>query len=44
MDKEKMYLFHKIYCNTYVYENMLNEGNQIQNFISSSGSGTIIDI
>ncbi len=39
--KEKVYQFHQIYCKMWK-KKMLNEGNQIHNFISSSGSGTVI--
>jgi hypothetical protein len=40
--KEKDYKFKKIYCK-FVNEKLLNEGNQIHNFISSSGSGAVIN-
>jgi hypothetical protein len=39
--KRKIYKFQQIIEN--VKEKMLNEGNQIHNFISSSGSGTVIN-
>ncbi len=40
--KEKDYKYQQIYCKM-VKEKMLNEGNQIHNFISSSCSGTLIN-
>ncbi len=40
--KEKVYKFPQIYCKMWM-KKMLNEGNQIHNFISRSGSGTIIN-
>ncbi len=40
--KEKVYKFQQIYCKMWM-KKMLNEGNQIHNFISSSGSGTVIN-
>ncbi len=40
--KEKSYKFQQIYCKMWMKE-MLNEGNQIHNFISSSGSATVIN-
>ena len=39
--KEKDYKYQQIYCKN-VKQKMLNEGNQIHNFIFSSGSGTVI--
>ncbi len=40
--KEKDYKYQQIYCKIWK-KKMLNEGNQIHNFISSSGSGTVIN-
>ncbi len=40
--KEKVSKFKQIYCKM-LMKKMLNEGNQIPNFISSSGSGTVIN-
>ena len=40
--KEKVYKFQQIYCKMWM-KKILNEGNQIHNFISSSGSGTVIN-
>ncbi len=40
--KEKVYEFQQIF-NKLGMKKMLNEGNQIHNFISSSGSGTVIN-
>ncbi len=40
--KEKVYKFQQIYCKIWM-KRMLNEDNQIHNFISSSGSGTVIN-
>ncbi len=39
---EKVYKFQQIYCKMWK-KKMLNEVNQIHNFISSSGSGTVIN-
>ncbi len=39
--KEKDYKYQQIHCKMWK-KKMLNEGNQIHNFISSSGSGTVI--
>jgi hypothetical protein len=39
--REKDYKYQQIYCKN-VKQKMLNEGNQIHNFIFSSGSGTVI--
>ncbi len=38
---KKIYQFYQIYCKMWM-KKMLNEGNQKQIFISSSGSGTVI--
>jgi hypothetical protein len=38
--KEKVYKFQQIYCKMGM-KKKFNEGNQIHNFISSSGSGTV---
>ncbi len=40
--KEKDYKYQQMYCKMWK-KKMLNEGNQIHNFISSSGSGTVIN-
>ncbi len=40
--KEKNYKFHEIYCKTGM-KKMLNDGNQIHNFKSSSDSRTVIN-
>ncbi len=40
--KEKDYKYQKIYCKMWK-KKMLNEGNQTHNFISSFGSGTVIN-
>ncbi len=40
--EEKVYKFQRIYCKMWM-KKMLNKGNQIQNLISSSGSGTVIN-
>ncbi len=40
--KEKNYKYQQIYCKMWK-KKMLNEGNQINNSISSSGSGTVIN-
>ncbi len=40
--KEKDYKYQQIYCKMWK-KNFLNEGIQIHNFISSSGSGTVIN-
>ncbi len=40
--KEKGYKFQQIYCKMWM-KKFLTEGNQIHNFISSSGSGTVIN-
>jgi hypothetical protein len=40
--KEKDYKYQQIYCKMWK-KKMLNEGNQIHNFISRSGSGTVIN-
>jgi hypothetical protein len=40
--KEKEYKYQQIYCKMWK-KKMLNEGNQIHNIISSSGSGTEIN-
>ncbi len=40
--KEKVFKFRQIYCKMWM-KKMLNEGNQILNFISSSGSETVIN-
>ncbi len=40
--KEKVYKFQQIYCKMWM-KKMLNEGNQIYNFISSYGFGTLIN-
>jgi hypothetical protein len=40
--KEKVHKFQQIYCKM-LMKKMLNEGNQLHNFISSSGSGTVIN-
>ncbi len=37
---EKIYKFHQIYSKMSM-KKMFNKGNQIHNFISSSGSGTV---
>ncbi len=39
--KEKVYKFQQIFCKMWM-KKMLSEGNQILDFISSSGSGTVI--
>ncbi len=39
--KEKVYKFQQIYGKMWM--KMFNEGNQIYNFMSSSGSGTVIN-
>ncbi len=39
--KEKDYKYHQIHCKMRK-KKMLNEGNQIHNFTSISGSGTVI--
>ncbi len=39
--KEKVYKSQQIFCKMWM-KKILNEGNQIHNFISSSGSGTVI--
>ncbi len=41
-NKEKVHEFQQIYSKMWM-KKMFNEGNQIHNFISSSGSGTIIN-
>jgi hypothetical protein len=38
--KEKVYKFQQIYCKMWI-KKIVNEGNQIHNVISSSGSGTV---
>jgi hypothetical protein len=40
--KEKVYKFQQIYCKMCM-KKKFNEGNQIHNFTSSSGSGTVIN-
>jgi hypothetical protein len=40
--KEKVYKFQQIFCKMWM-KKMLYEGNLIHNFISSSGSGTVIN-
>ena len=40
--KEKDYKYQQIYCKMWK-KKILNEGNQIHNFISGSGSGTVIN-
>jgi hypothetical protein len=41
-NKEKVYEFQQFYSKIWM-KKMLNEGNQIHNFISNSGSGTVIN-
>ncbi len=40
--EEKYYKYQQIYCKMWK-KKMLSEGNQIHNFIFSSGSGTVIN-
>jgi hypothetical protein len=40
--KENIFKFHQFYCKMRM-KKILNEGNQLHNFISSSGSGTVIN-